>query len=75
MTDEYHSLILLPKFVGLLEIAILLQHSPDAVNNKTLFMNWFQETVVKSVPDTCSDSLFIYVGSTADLTERNQYSG
>jgi hypothetical protein len=47
----------------------------DAVNNKTLFMNWFQETVVKSVPDTRSDSLFIYVGSTADPTERNQYSG
>jgi len=47
----------------------------DAINNKTLFMNWFQETVVKSVPDTCSDSLFIYVGSTADPSERNQYSG
>lgn len=47
----------------------------DAVNNKTLFRNWFQETVVKSAPETCSDSLFIYVGSTADPTERNQYNG
>lgn len=38
----------------------------DAINNKTLFMNRFQETVVKSAPETCSDSLFVYVGSTAD---------
>jgi hypothetical protein len=47
----------------------------DAINNKTLFMNWFQGTVVKSASETCSDSLFVYVGSTADPTERNQYNG
>ena len=47
----------------------------DAVTNKTLFMNWFQENVVKSAPETCSDSLFVYVGSTADPNERNQYNG
>jgi ribosomal protein L12E/L44/L45/RPP1/RPP2 len=29
----------------------------------------------KSAPETCSDSLFVYVGSTADPTERNQYNG
>ena len=47
----------------------------DAVTNKTLFMDWFQENLVKGAPETCSDSLFIYVGSTADPNERNQYNG
>ena len=47
----------------------------EAIYNKTLFMNWFQENVVPPAPKTCSDSLFIYVGSTAEPNERNQYSG
>lgn len=28
----------------------------DAITNKTLFMNWFQEIVVKSASEACSDS-------------------
>ena len=47
----------------------------EAIYNKTLFMNWFQSHVTVPDPVTCSDSLLIYVGSTAEPNERNQYSG
>ena len=51
----------------------------DAINNKTLFMNWFNSEVLprSDNPDICSDSLLIYVGSTGGsddgANERNQY--
>ena len=48
--------------------------SQEAIYNKTLFQGWFQSTVTKPDPVTCSDSFFLYVGSTADdFNERNQY--
>ena len=46
----------------------------DAINNKTIFMNWFAENVLVNDSVTCSDSLLLYVGSTAeDVNPRNQY--
>ncbi|MCJ1405391.1 hypothetical protein MMC11_008619 [Xylographa trunciseda] len=48
----------------------------DAINNKTTFMNWWSTYVTKNDSITCSDSLVLYVGSTADQQNyRNQYSG
>ena len=46
----------------------------EAVANKTVFMDWFNSKVVKPDNRTCSDSLVLYVGSTADNQNyRNQY--
>jgi len=47
----------------------------EAINNKTIFMDWFQAEVVPPAAETCSEALFVYVGSTAEPNERNQYSG
>lgn len=46
----------------------------DAQNNKTIFMNWWNSKVLYSNATTCSDSLVLYVGSTADVqVYRNKY--
>lgn len=45
----------------------------EALANKTLFMNWFGTNILKQSNTTCSESLFLYVGSTATANERNQY--
>ena len=48
----------------------------DAINNKTVFMDWFNDHVLIDDPTTCSDSLLLYVGSTAaSVNPRNQYLG
>ena len=48
----------------------------DAIANKTLFMDWFNSNVLVNDSTTCSDSLLLYVGSTADQPNyRNQYTG
>ena len=49
----------------------------DAINNKTIFMNWWNSNVLKNDSTTCSNSLLLYVGGTADndVNYRNQYSG
>ena len=49
----------------------------DAINNKTIFMNWWNSNVLKNDSTTCSNSLLLYVGGTADndVNYRNQYFG
>ena len=47
----------------------------EAVKNKTLFMDWFNSQVVKPDAATCSDSLVLYIGGTADSPNyRNLYN-
>lgn len=36
-------------------------------------MEWFNSNILGRSNSTCSDSLFLYVGSTASPNERNQY--
>jgi len=46
----------------------------DAVANKTVFMDWWAAHVTKNDSTTCSDSLVLYVGGTADSPYyRNTY--
>lgn len=49
----------------------------DAITNKTIFMDWFQSTVLPPTTNgSCSDAFFIYVGSGSgpnEINERNQY--
>jgi hypothetical protein len=47
----------------------------DAIANKTLFMNWFQENILPPVDDPlqCSDALLLYIGSTGGQDARNVY--
>lgn len=45
----------------------------EAVANKTTFMSWFNSTVLPENPETCSDTLLMYVGSSGDTVYRNVY--
>ncbi|KAF2853224.1 amidase signature enzyme [Plenodomus tracheiphilus IPT5] len=45
----------------------------EAIGNKTIFMNWANETFLAPSAETCSKSLTLYVGSTARTTYRNTY--
>lgn len=45
----------------------------EAIGNKTIFMNWANETFLAPSAETCSESLVLYVGSTARTTYRNEY--
>jgi hypothetical protein len=46
----------------------------EAVANKTIFMNWVNETFLTPWPETCSESLAMYVGSsTPRPVYRNTY--
>ncbi|CAN9079960.1 unnamed protein product [Alternaria alternata] len=45
----------------------------DAVANKTIFQTWANETFLAPSPETCSESLVVYVGSTGRTTYRNTY--
>ncbi|CAI9629289.1 unnamed protein product [Alternaria burnsii] len=45
----------------------------DAVANKTIFQTWANETFLAPSPETCSESLVMYVGSTGSTTYRNTY--
>ena len=47
----------------------------DAITNKTIFMDWFNTNVLVSDSTTCSDSLLLYVGSTADDSDPRNYYG
>ncbi|MCJ1480641.1 hypothetical protein MMC06_000796 [Schaereria dolodes] len=49
----------------------------DAITNKTIFMDWWSSNILVNDSITCSDSLLLYVGGTAedDVNYRNQYSG
>lgn len=45
----------------------------EAIQNKTVFQEWFAENVVKADETTCSDSLFLYPQSSGSTNYRNQY--
>jgi hypothetical protein len=45
----------------------------EAVGNKTTFMEWANSTFLAPSPETCSESLVMYVGSTAQANPRNIY--
>lgn len=45
----------------------------EAVGNKTAFMDWANATFLAPSPETCSNSLIMYVGSTAQANPRNVY--
>lgn len=45
----------------------------EAVGNKTAFMDWASSTFLAPSPETCSESLVMYVGSTAQANPRNVY--
>lgn len=45
----------------------------EAVANKTMFMSWFNSTVLVPDAETCSNSLLMYVGSIGDTIYRNVY--
>ena len=45
----------------------------DGIANKTLFQTWANETFLAPSPKTCSESLTMYIGSTADTVYRNTY--
>lgn len=48
--------------------------SNDAISNKTIFMNWFENNVlIPTNGSTCSDKLLLYIGSEGATTYRNQY--
>lgn len=46
----------------------------DALNNKTIFMNWFNSKVLIPSPSsaTCSDKILLYVGSDGGTAYRNR---
>ncbi|RJE22499.1 Glutamyl-tRNAGln amidotransferase [Aspergillus sclerotialis] len=47
----------------------------NAIANKTLFMNWFNEKIIppSSDPRTCSSSFILHTDSTGYLSNRNRY--
>jgi hypothetical protein len=45
----------------------------DEITKKTVFMSWWNTTVLIPDKETCSDSLVLYVGSTGEPNYRNQY--
>lgn len=47
----------------------------DAVNNKTLFMDWFGSNILvaNTSSASCSNAIALYVGSAANPNPRNQY--
>ena len=47
----------------------------DAIANKTLFMNWFNEKILPRDPDplTCSSGILLHTDSTGYLLPRNEY--
>ncbi|KAF7792761.1 hypothetical protein EIP86_003859 [Pleurotus ostreatoroseus] len=50
------------------------QTHADAVTNKTIFMNWFQQTVLNgSDPTTCSPAIYLYPQNTGFTNYRNSY--
>ena len=45
----------------------------EGIDNKTVFMDWWNSEVFKNDSTTCSDSLLLYVGSDAEVNYRNLY--
>ncbi|KAG0650464.1 Scytalone deHydratase Arp1 [Hyphodiscus hymeniophilus] len=45
----------------------------EAITNKTVFMEWWQENVVLPSNESCSESILLYPGSLASPTYRNVY--
>ena len=50
------------------------QSHADAITNKTIFMNWFQQTVLNSSDaTTCSPAIYLYPQNTGFTNYRNTY--
>ena len=46
----------------------------EAITNKTVFMNWFQNTVINGTnEETCSNAIFLYPQSSGQTQYRNEY--
>jgi hypothetical protein len=45
----------------------------QAIQNKTVFMDWWAEEVVKPSEESCSESILLYPGTLASPTYRNVY--
>ncbi|CAG9950583.1 unnamed protein product [Clonostachys rosea f. rosea IK726] len=47
----------------------------NAIENKTLFMDWFNEKILPRSPNTktCSSSIILHTDSTGSLSNRNRY--
>ncbi|CAG8974786.1 hypothetical protein HYALB_00000398 [Hymenoscyphus albidus] len=45
----------------------------QAIHNKTMFKNWWNEEVMVKNPETCSDALLLYPGALARPNYRNGY--
>lgn len=45
----------------------------EGINNKTIFMDWWNSEVIKTDAETCSDSLLLYPGTLATPSPRNVY--
>jgi hypothetical protein len=45
----------------------------EGVNNKTIFMEWWNSEVIKTDPETCSERLLFYPGTSATPNYRNVY--
>ncbi|GJE97694.1 amidase signature enzyme [Phanerochaete sordida] len=47
---------------------------PEAITNKTVFMNWFQDVVLNGTnEETCSNAIFLYPQSSGGTFYRNEY--
>ncbi len=49
------------------------QQKIDAIANKTLYMNWFQQDVLGLNNETCSDSILVYPLNAGFTNYRNEY--
>ncbi|KAI0827924.1 amidase signature enzyme [Trametes gibbosa] len=46
----------------------------EALTNKTIFMDWFADEVIKAGdPETCADAIFLYPQSSGGTNYRNRY--
>jgi hypothetical protein len=46
----------------------------DAITNKTIFMNWFQNTVLNGTNnETCANAILLYPQSSGETNYRNEY--
>lgn len=46
----------------------------EAITNKTVFMNWFQDTVMNGTnKETCSNAIYLYPQSSGGTNYRNRY--
>ena len=47
----------------------------QAIQNATIFRNWWEKNVIIPTPESCSDSILLYVSSSGSPSYRNRYGG